>query len=78
MNENSECQQNSITTHAPAFQKVFKKVLLVSFICEGVEENKFSQHHKNRASVSICHQNDYEKLPGTCKLICQMNEKQSS
>lgn len=76
--KNYECKQNLTIIHSLAFQKVFKEVVVVSRICEGAEESKFSKHHKNRAYISICHQNDYEKFPGMCKLTCQMKEKQSS
>ena len=71
--KSSECKQNVTVIPSPDFQKAFKGVLPVSSICEG--EKKASS--ETRACISICHQNDYEKFPGMCKLTRQMKENQS-
>ena len=76
--KNYEYKQNFTIIPSPAFEKVFKDVLLVSLICEGVEESELRKHCNNRACVSVCPQGDYDTFPGMCKLTCQMKEKQNS
>ena len=73
----SECKQNFAIVLSPDFQMVFKEVLLVRSVCEGVGESKFRKQHPNKVCISICHQNDAEKFPRMRKLTCQVKEKQS-
>lgn len=74
----SECKQNFTIILSPDFQIVFKEVLLVQSICEGIGESKFRKTAPKQGLHLYCHQNDVEKpLAGCVKLTCQGKRKQS-
>lgn len=73
----SECKQNFTIIPSPDFQTVFKEVLLVQSICEGIGRKQVQKTAPKQGLHSICHQNDAEKFPRMRKLTCQGKEKQS-